>query len=205
MQTKDTNITVLLLFSFFVIISYSSFISIFASGWRFEPINKSLRNVVVGNKQEKVLGVSVKNDSNSYYEKRINLLDQKAYMFDNNIIEVNGLVIFETTEASEIKLNNNALIKGIKINKNPECKLVGINLSYDNKQSWVYWDGVGWEKNEENSLDKFMASEFFENIKQTDYILNNGFLPGISENLHFRLALNSKTCSFIEASVSFKR
>ena len=135
MQTKDTNITVLLLFSFFVIISYSSFISIFASGWRFEPINKSLRNVVVGNKQEKVLGVSVKNDSNSYYEKRINLLDQKAYMFDNNIIEVNGLVIFETTEASEIKLNNNALIKGIKINKNPECKLVGINLSYDNKQS----------------------------------------------------------------------
>lgn len=205
MQTKDTNITVLLLFSFFVIISYSSFISIFASGWRFEPINKSLRNVVVGNKQEKVLGVSVKNDSNSYYEKRINLLDQKAYMFDNNIIEVNGLVIFETTEASEIKLNNNALIKGIKINKNPECKLVGINLSYDNKQSWVYWDGVGWAKNEENSLDKFMASEFFENIKQTDYILNNGFLPGISENLHFRLALNSKTCSFIEASVSFKR
>lgn len=205
MQTKDTNITVLLLFSFFVIISYSSFISIFASGWRFEPINKSLRNVVVGNKQEKVLGVSVKNDSNSYYEKRINLLDQKAYMFDNNIIEVNGLVIFETTEASEIKLNNNALIKGIKINKNPECKLVGINLSYDNKQSWVYWDGVGWEKNEENSLDKFMASEFFENIKQTDYILNNGFLPGISENLHFRLALYSKTCSFIEASVSFKR
>lgn len=205
MQTKDTSITVLLLFSFFVIISYSSFISIFASGWRFEPINKSLRNVVVGNKQEKVLGVSVKNDSNSYYEKRINLLDQKAYMFDNNIIEVNGLVIFETTEASEIKLNNNALIKGIKINKNPECKLVGINLSYDNKQSWVYWDGVGWEKNEENSLDKFMASEFFENIKQTDYILNNGFLPGISENLHFRLALNSKTCSFIEASVSFKR
>lgn len=203
MQIRESNISVLLLFGLFLTVTYSSLVSIYMSGWQYEPINSGFKGSIQNADYHKVLGLSIEKGQIANIEKGFKINEQNSYIYKNFLNK--NILIFESTDVSEIKVENIKFIESMRIINDAKCNFKGLNLSFDNKNTWVYWSGNEWHVNSNDDVDKYMEIESLARITRPDFLQSKGFLPGITENIHFRLATSNRECTEINILARFSK
>lgn len=195
MNTNNNSILSLIAFGFFLIITYVSFIAINANGWEYSPL-QDISNVVKNNSTaEKVLGLkSRKNQkgSDSKLLRQNTINESNVYMYEGAInSDGDKYRIIETNKVSEINLYGISKIEALKIDAQMSAANNIFQISFNNKSDWIYWENDRWNRVEGQGANfKGMDYETITNLKAEQINSLEGFLPGISETLNFRVILN---------------
>ncbi len=224
MSDRKFNQIILLLFSFFMIISYSSLLGAFNS---FQRLN--YKNTPDGNfENNRVLGESSNNEKflseygvlsvfqkTSFYNYQISFITDEQIAFNKNRVDFyfpQGVLdkreYIANNISSQIQVSNwKSYVVKFFSNDIDGIKLL---YSFDEGSSWNYFDGVNWKlkKNLTDFLDPQFEIRKLVNIFEIEEELFNNFTKGNPETLRLALIIspNSKTkvISIENFIVSFK-
>lgn len=107
----------------------------------------------------------------------------------------NEYYLVETTSTSQIDLNLYNTINSINVDylepiNDSGCD-VKILISYDNKRSWISWDGNSWNIVNKNNITEYgMSIDTINSLTYTELMADNGFRRGV-QTLDFAIVMKS--------------
>lgn len=209
MLTNKSSIFLLLSFGLFLTVSFTCFISLVGSGWRYSPYVKT-QTVMVSDRlsSKQVLGMAISKRGLSLLPDvvtDIKVVNRANSVENREDYKAGDEYIIETNELSRVNIVQSQAVKNIKIILGEELNCQGLQISFDEKKTWLIYENNSWFSLAEEYVNRSMSFDKLEELSVTDYYKRNSFYPGITESINFRFHCIGEFDDFLTINTTLER